>query len=181
MARTGMSSLIKRLRAMCDDIGQDDFSDDELQNILDANRLLVQREPLLPTPRYAGGLATYFDYHSRHGDFEETGETGVFIVEDSTGADVTPDAINYISGHVQFSVDTEGVTYYLTGRSYDLFGAAAGVWRMMAGRMVSKFDFSADGVKFSRGQWFNHCQQMAGNYDRLTRPSVGTMMRGDVA
>lgn len=179
-ARTGMANLIGRVRVMCDDVSTADVSDDTIQNILDKHRLEVHREQLAMSPRYESGTAKYYDFFSNYGDFEEDTTANAFIVEDSTGTDKAPDTVDYVNGHIQYNTDQQGEYRYLTARSYDIYAAAADVWRLLAGQATSKFDFSADDAKFSRGQWFRHCTVMADHYDRLARPGVATMMRGDV-
>jgi hypothetical protein len=169
---------------MTGDLSADTLSDNDLQDILDAHRLEVRREKLESRPMYASGSAEYYDFYSAHHDFEETdGGTAVFVLEDSTGLNrSTADwTANYVGGHVQFSGDQAGTAVYLTGRSYDLHGAAADVWRRVQGNKAALYDFSADGAKMSRSQWFEHCGRMAAHYDRLARPMVATMVRGDVS
>ena len=46
---------------------------------------------------------------------------------------------------------------------------------------ASLYRFSADGASYDRNQWFDHCQKMADYYDRLSKPSVTTLTRADVA
>lgn len=169
---------------MCADISAATMSDNDLQDVLDARRLEIRRENLDIRETYAGGTAEYYDYYSAHKDFEETdGGTAVFVLEDSTGLDqgTATWTANYINGHVQFSSDQAGAAIYLTGRSYDLHGAAADVWRRVAGNKAALYDFAADGVKMNRSQWFEHCDRMAAHYERLAQPMVATMVRSDVA
>lgn len=182
MARSGLADLIARLRDMAN-VGTADWSDDELQAVLDRYRLDVHREELIVQPSYNGGAALYYDYYSRYGNFEATdGGTAIFVVEDSTGAKKgTADwTANYINGHISFSVDQAGAIIYLTGRSYDLNGAAAQVWRQQAGKQAPKYSYGGDGKTFSRSDWFKHCMEMAAYYDRLSRPTVVDVMRTDV-
>jgi hypothetical protein len=182
-ARSGMSTLITRLRAMSA-AGTADYTDESLQTVLDKARLRVQREPLTAEPTYdAGGTVHYYDYYSLYGDYEETdGGTAVFVLEDSTGLEKgTADwTANYANGHIQFSVDQAGTSIYLTGRSYDLNAAAAQVWRLQAGQAAGKYTFAADGASYHRSDWFKHCKEMAAYYDALSRPVMVEMVRSDV-
>ncbi|MFQ5433488.1 MAG: hypothetical protein ACE5FD_01290 [Anaerolineae bacterium] len=183
MARSGMINLISRLRDMCN-VTVDDWTDDELQTILDGRRLDVRREKLEQAPEYTASTANYYDFYSRFGNYEETdGGTAVFILEDSAGADKSTAnwTANYTNGHIRFSADQGGTAIYLTGRSYDLFGAAADVWRQQMGKQAAKYTFAADGVQMSRSHWFAHCDRMAAHYDRLSRPVQVQINRGDVA
>lgn len=189
-ARTTMANLILTMRGMCD-VGTDDvtiggvsyWSDNHIQDVLDSHRLDVWNEPLYIIPSYAGGgSAVYKDYQSEFTNYEETDSgTAIFIVEDAAGNDITtgftPD---YQRGHLTFTSDTSGTVYYLTGRSYDLNGAAADIWRRKASHYASSFSFSTDNHRVDRGALINNAAKMADMYDRMAMPKTSTIYRSDV-
>jgi hypothetical protein len=153
--------------------------------VLDRNRLDVYGEPLVVFPNYIGGAAVeYKAYQSSYGMFEATdGGTAIFVIEDALGEDIgtalyTPD---YQRGRVDFVVDTGGAQYYLTGRSYDINGAAAEVWRQKGGAYASVVDFSTDNHSVHRGAVIKNCMDMAARYDALSRPQTLTVVRTDNA
>ncbi len=189
-ARSGLSELIEVLRGMTAagtadwSIGTANFFDgDHMQAVLDRYRTDVWHEQLYVEQSWAsGGTVQYLNYYSGFKNFEATsGGTAVFIVEDSTGADVgtanyTPD---YLNGRITFGSDTGGSVYYLNGRSYDLNAAAADIWRQKAAWYAGAYDISTDSHSLSRGQLIEHCRMMADYYTSLAAPKSIVMLRSD--
>lgn len=194
-ARTGLNDLILQLRGMVNAgtadyaIGTANYWDgDHLQEVLDRHRQEVYHEQLTLVPKYtAGGSVNYFDYQSSFRNFEQTtGGTAVFVVEDSTGADsgTANWSADYARGLISFTSNQAGTVYYLTGRSYNLNGAAADIWRMKAAAVADQFDFSTDNHSMSRSQRIKNYLNMAAMYEAkagLTGENVITLYRSDVA
>ena len=192
MARTTMAALLLDLRGMTD-AGTADFSvgtanfwaDDQLQIVLDRHRVDIYRDPLQPIPDHAGSaVLSYTTYRSRWANLEATsGGSQIFIVEDPVGTDkgTATYSVDYRRGIVTFGADQKGTVYYMTGRSYDVFGAAADVWRMKAGNAAKRFSFSTDGHNLQRNQILDHCMKMASYYEGQSRPEVVELRRSDLA
>ena len=89
-------------------------------------------------------------------------------------------SVDYLRGEVIFSADTTGSAVYLYGRSYDLYAAAANVWRFKAANAAKKFDFSTDNHSFKRSQYMQHCKEMAQFYESQAEPSVISLYRSDL-
>jgi hypothetical protein len=187
-ARTGMSELIEVLRGMGNAGTADStvgtvtyWSDEQLQRILDANRLNVYQEPIYPAESFQG---TSYEYQSQWDNYEQTtGGTAIFYLEDGTGAKVSSSAysVDYLNGHITFTADTAGALYYLTGRSYDLNAAAAEVWRQKASQSaVSQFDWSTDNMSVKRSQVQANYQNQADYYQGKARPKQVSLWRGDI-
>lgn len=157
------------------------WSDDQLQQTLDDNREEITHFALSNRVEYgSGGSATYKDYFYPFKDLEEsTSGTAAFDVEDSTGASAgTADfAINYDASHIRFNSDTEGATYYLTGRSYNIKRAAAQVWERKAAHYVNAYDFAADGARFDRSQMHAHALKMSEHYRGSSGIKISTLIR----
>lgn len=191
-ARTTLAPLLSTLRGYTD-AGTADYSqtggtavfwdDDQLQAVLDRHRMDVRRIEL--SPHYtvgAGGTAIYQDYYSGYENFEATtGGTAIFVVEDGTGADAGTAlwSADYARGVVTFAANTLGTAYYLTGRSYDLYGAAADVWRTKAGQAAAIYDISTDNHSLSRSQIMEHAMEMCQYYTGLAGPQVTTLLSDD--
>lgn len=186
-----MTNLISTLRGMCD-VGTDDhtigattyWSDNHLQDILDLHRIDVWREPMAIIETYpGGGSVEYKEYQSEYGNWEETtGGTAIFYIEEADGdkigtASYTAD---YQRGHITFSADTEGTVYYLTGRFFDMNGAAADVWQRKAGQVASSFSFSTDNHRVDKGALINNALRMAQVFSSMAIPMVTTVSRGDI-
>ncbi len=191
MARSTMATMIANLRGLAQ-AGTADYavgtvnywSDDQLQDKLDAHRQDIYRAPMQPIQVYKGGAVEYHDYHSGYINLETTsGGTAIFYVEDAAGSAVgtalyTPD---YNRGVVTFTADTGGSAYYLYGRSYDLNAAAADVWRTKAGHYATAVNFSTDNHRIDRGEIIKNCLQMAGYYSQQAGASNVVILRGDNA
>lgn len=170
MSRSGMATLITRLRRMVDDTSSLAWTDDQVQTVLDENRRDIWREALSYVITYdTGGTARYYDYYSRHRNLEETtGGTAILFLQDDDGAYVgtanyTVDAIR---GAFTFTADQAGSTRYMTAREYNLNAAAAVLWRERAASVHSHFDVSSgNGESMSRSQKMKHCLEMADYYE----------------
>jgi len=179
MARTGMTNLISLLRdytiAGTADytVGTTSYwSDNQLQTVLDRNKLTVLREQLLSFESYVGGTLVYKEYRSQYGNYEETsGGTAIFEIEDSVGSTIgtTNWSMDYVNGVLTFAADTAGTPYYLTGYSYDVNRAAADVWRMKAGHHAVSIDWSTDNMSIKKGQLIKNDTMMADYYAGMGR------------
>lgn len=185
-ARTGMTSLIARWRQLVDDKGTVTWSNDEAQVILDQCRREFWNEALVPVSNHALGTATYFVYKAPVGNLEvETSGTTAWHVFASSGttygtADYTLDGV---TGTLTFSTDQRGSARYFNGRSYDLYKAAAMGWEQKASLSASLYDFQADGGRFSRSQWFDHCMALKAQYEAQASGGLtfSFMVRTDLA
>ena len=186
-ARAGMAENILHLRELTN-AGTADYTlgtatywdDDQMQSVLDRNRTDFYREPFQKIQQYDGGTVVYKVYQSEF-RFIESGTN--FELENSVGETVgtalyTLDAER---GKVTFTSDTGGSTYYMTGRSYNMDGAAAEVWRAKAANVSAYYDFSTDNHKMNRSQVRQSFLEMADYYDAQNGIQTVTMFRGDDA
>ena len=182
-ARSGMTDIITEIRRLVNDAGSATWTDDQIQTIADMCRLDLISEELTPVPEtVSGGSTVYLRYTSEYDHLEQASSgTEVWKIFDSVG-DTTGTAdysVDYTNGIVTFNADQEGSARYLRARSYDVYCAAAWLWRERAGMKAENYDFSADGARFNRAQWYQHCMEMADRYAALQRPTVAEIMRTD--
>lgn len=174
MARTGMSTLISTLRDLAV-AGTADYTlgtvsywtDDHLQTVLDRNKLTVNREELQVYENYNSGTLQYKEYRSQFGNYEETtGGTAIFEIEDAVGSTIGTAnwTMDYTLGILTFGSDTAGSSIFLTGYSYDIYSAAADVWRMKSGHHAGAVNFKTDNMSVNRGDLIKNDQQMANYY-----------------
>jgi hypothetical protein len=162
-ARSGMADIISQVRQLSA-TGTADYtvgtatywSDDALQTILDRVRVEIWHEPIPYVEQYtSSGSVTYTEYRIPWTWLEQTsGGTSIFYLQDATyavlgTANYTAD---YQYGRVSFAANQHGSVRYLTGRSYDVYEAAARVWEQKAGHVAMKYDFTADGASFKASQ-----------------------------
>ena len=191
MARSTLSALIDELRGLTDagpadyNVGTAVFWDDnQLQLVLDRHRRDIFREYLQVVPDLVGGGSVqYTQYRSQYDNLEQTdGGTAVLFVEDAAGVNIGTAtwSADYKQGIVTFAADTRGTAYYMTARTFDLFAAAADVWRVKAGAYAKYYDFSTDNHSMSRSQWHNQCLAMAKYYDGQKAIRTIEIVRGDL-
>lgn len=183
MARAGMSNLLTRLRREVDDAGTATWTDDELQDMFDGCRVEFYDEKLIAEPVAVDGDEVYVYYRSAWSDLEEAPSgSDAWRVYDASGSAIgTADySVNYRAGVITFAADQGGSARYLHGRSYDLACAAAEAWSERAAGEAGGYDFTADGGKFTRSQWFKHCREMADYFTSRQRITVATIVRSDV-
>ncbi len=188
MARTTLATLISTLRELVNDPAgtAQVFSDDTLQRYLDAYRCDFYFEPLRAIPtQLAGGTVAYYEYRDGHQWLETTqAGTAVFYIQDSTGATrgtATWADVDYQRGVVTFTTNQAGTALYLTGRSFDVYGAAADVLTDWAQKVSLQFDFSSDQQSFSRSQKQQMLLAAAERYRRQAKPRRANITRPDVA
>lgn len=188
MARSTLATLISTLREWVNDPSgtAQVFSDDALQRHLDANRTDVTFEPLAPIPSYiGGGTSAYYEFRSCYQWFEATNAgTAVFLVQDGLGTTrgtATWAEVDYQLGRVTFATDQAGTALYLTGRAYDMYGAAADALTDWAQKVSLRFDFSSDQQSFSRSQQQTMLLAAAERYRRQAKTRRASLTRPDIA
>jgi hypothetical protein len=167
-----MASLIQRVRDLTS-TGTADYTvgataywtDDQIQAALDRTRADVMDEPLSTVSTVnSGGTVEYTIYQSMWRNLETTtGGTAIHYLRDGTGARVGTALFtaDYDRGRYTFAASTGGSTLYLNARTYDLWGAAADIWRQKAAHVADRFDFTADGASFKASQLVAQYTDMA--------------------
>lgn len=151
-----------------------DFTDDDIEDALDANVTKVIDLPLTWQTEYIGGTTVYKELQTGLRDFE-TAESGIdywCVRRDTTGVDAgtanyTPD---YNTGVIRFTADQGGtIDYTLTARSYDVYSAAADMWMRRQAIYSAAYQFSSDGQSMSRNQLYEQAVKM----EKQTRSRAG--------
>jgi hypothetical protein len=191
-----MYSLIQRVRDLTS-AGDGDYTvgataywtDDQIQAALDRTRAEVIDEVLTTVPTVnSGGTVEYTIYESQWRNLETTtGGTAIHYLRTGNGARVGTALFtaDYERGRYTFAASTGGSSLYLTARTYDLYAAAADIWRQKAAHVADRFDFTADGASFKASQLVAQYTDMAKRAD--AKATFGgesahtvTMFRDDV-
>lgn len=169
-ARAGMLDLIEQVRGMAD-VGPADFtigsstywSDAQIQTALDKHRIDIYQEELEQWPIMGtAGEYEYYEYRASRGNLESG--TAVFSVQQLNGGTAAAYTADYLNGIITFTADTEGTSYMLSARSYDLNAAAADIWRGKAANAAKYFDFQTDNHRVSKSQLYKQFMDMAAHY-----------------
>lgn len=195
--RAGMANLVQHLRALTDAekeevtlIGINYWSDEQLQDMLDRNVTFVEDHPLLWQPdTVAGGSIEYHRGLLGFLDTEGTATgTASWRLTTGTGSVITPNTINHTTGEVRFNANQGGSAYYFTGRTFDVYGAAADVWTWRLAHFQGWYDFRSDDQAMSRSQAFEQAQLMeremrARSGQNVQRGGIrsGAFVRTDIA
>lgn len=182
MSRTTLNEIINEVRSLTM-LGTADFSvgtmnywdANQMQAVLDRYRIDFEREQLLKIQFHAAGSVEYYEYRSEHTMLEQTsGGTAIFIIEAADGTDqgTATWSADYKKGIITFANDTGGSTFYLTGRRYDIYGAAAAICKQTAAYYAKSFDVSTDGHRLQRSQLIKQFLDMAKEFDMKSEPEV---------
>lgn len=159
------------------------FDDDQLQRILDRHRNDVFDHVLTAAPHHSGGTLVFQTYVAALDSWEATdGGTALFVLTSRTGGTVVPSgwSADYQRGIVRFDADQGRVAYSVTGRRYDIYGAAAEVLRVWATQKKAACDFTVDGAaEFVEGQTRNMLA-LAKEYAAKAEPITMALGRSDV-
>ncbi len=189
-ARAGMFNLIQKLRelANADESeftlgGATYWTDSQLQDKLDARRSDLYGEAVYPTGTFVNGESQYLDYYWRCGNVEEA-ESGsaAWLLQDSNGSAIgTGDyTIDYHARKISFPASTDGQTYMLTYRTFNLNQTAADVWEIKAGNVANRMDIATDNHDLKRSQLYAHYTAMAKKFRQAAGGQVKQMIRSDV-
>lgn len=171
-ARSGMAGIIEQVRQLAA-ASEDEYSigylsywdDEQIQTHLDRVRVEFWDEPVQAVPTVnSGGTTEYKEYRLPRAWWEQTtGGTAVFYLRDSTGARIGTAnyTMDFQYGRLTFGADQAGSVRYVTGRSYDVYEAAARVWEAKAAHVAQKFDFSADGASYKASNQYKQYMEMA--------------------
>lgn len=169
--RTGMSTLVSKLRDLTG-VSTSEYSDNDLQDVLDENKYLYSDVRLTVTPFYTAGNVLIYRYiylPKTLGDWFEVPLTNTineyFSLYDYQHGTVLfgtgDDKVVYESNFKRIVLNTvpDHKLFYLTIYSYDLYGAAAYIWNNKLTDRVSYIDIRTDNHTLSFDQEYQHCKE----------------------
>lgn len=178
MARSTMATLITRIRLMVGDPagGSQVFTDDEVQDILDAHRVEVRTAELIPVDSVAaGGAVSRKEFVAPRGAWESGA-----VLQSNSYATVAPTVADLVIGRWTFATD-QTPPMYISGQVYDLWGAAGDVLEAWAAKVAREFDFATDEQTFDRSQKTRGLLRVAAEYRRKARPPATRLVTSRAA
>jgi len=156
VARSSLAWIITELRRMVNDSGSDVWTDDELQKMLDRNRVIIRRELLMED---VDELQFYSRFGNLEGTYAYSTEDGatwdddatIIKLWDSDSADataITPDGWNLVDGLFTFTSE-QNDSCYLDGISYNLHGAIAEAMEQLAMDRDRASQWARGGVSYT--------------------------------
>jgi hypothetical protein len=176
-ARSSMSDIILQLRLMVNDTNSLEFTDDQLQDVLDQRAFISSYEGLNTLETILpGGTVEYKEFQADRQWFETD-----TILTDSAFNTITPTTADYKLAYFTFAT-SQVIPLLIYGWYYDLNAAAADVWDLKAAKYASEFDFSVDGGSYSKSQRVTNARNTAKEYrsKSFTASSMTIIERTDV-
>lgn len=175
-ARASMAALITRVRDLINDpSGSSTWSDNQIQDVLDAGRVDYRYLRLAATPDWSTGAIRFLDYYAPIGDWE----TDYTFAQYFTTV-VTPSSTEPIVGHITFATSTFPPVYIAFGKSYDIYRAAADLLERWAAQWLMAYMAIANGQRLERQQVTANMQTLAKQYRQQQRARSVCMTRGDM-
>ena len=181
-ARVGCANLITRMRGLTNS-GTADYTvnaasywtDAQVQDVLDRNRVELYRDPLQMIQQYDGGSVVYLKYQSAFQNLE----TGTNLELQTAAGSTLGTALYTVDqqrGMITFAANTSGSTYYITGFAYDMNSVAAAMWREKMAHYTTAVDFStARNVSIDRSQLMANCLVMAKSFESKSSRGMRTI------
>jgi hypothetical protein len=181
MARTGMITMIRRLRALTNATANDAiingvayFTDDHLQAALDRTVRLYNGVPLVPLPLATGEVYEYLIPVGR--DFEEQAtDSGWALRVGNSIINPTDYSANYEARRVRFTLNQRGANFSLDARGYNMYLAAAEVCDQKAAFCAIKTDWRTEKQGTLASQEYEHWLTMARRYRALAGVQVSRL------
>lgn len=178
MARSTLAPIISVVRGLIDDTAgpTQEFSDAEIQAVLDARRSEARYVKLLEKPTIQpGGVVRFLTFDAPIGMWED-GET----IVDASFQVLTPITTDRVNGRWTFTTQPKYPTM-IVGFTHDVWGAAADLLREWATREKASFDVETDGTILSRSQKARMMQERATEYLAKARTRTADLVRTDEA
>lgn len=178
--RDKMAFLIDKTRGLIGDPAgtTQQFTNPQIQDALDVYRVYVRYALLLCDPtRSPGGALNYDNFYARVGDWEDDAQ-----LFGPSYQPLTPATADTLTGHWVFNLPNPGqlLPVFVSGQTYDVYGAAADLLLRWAASLARAYNFSANGVVFQRNQQTQELRAMALEYRRMQRPRVIQLKRDDL-
>lgn len=174
--RSSMLNLIPRVRTLINDPSgsSEAFSDQDIQDVLDASRQSLRYLVLAPAPSYSGATILYLDYYADLTDWEDDVAFWQWRINS-----VSPSVSENIAGHWTFA-QTTLPPVYLVGKTYDIYRAAADLLERLSARWVLSYNMTVDGQNLQRSQAAVALQTLAKTYRMQQRAITISTTRNDL-
>ena len=176
--RATMSALIAQVRILINDAAgaSQVFDDQTIQDTLDFSRQNVTYMRLRPSPTFTSGTISYLDYYAELGNWE-----GDLVLKQYLSTTVTPASSELIVGHWTFATSTLPPVYIASGKTYDVYRAAADLLERWSAKWVLSYGMTVDGQSLQRNQVTTALQQLARTYRAQQRAHAIKAIRSDIA
>lgn len=173
--RSTMAALIARVRLLINDTGTtQQFSDQNIQDVMDESRRDLNNIALKPNPTYITSSIQYLDYYAEVGGWEDN-----YTLKQYLTIPVTASLNEPIPGHWQFAQNTLPPVY-ISGSNFDVYRSAADLLERLAARWSLSYNISVDGQSLQRAQVAPNLLALAKTYRMKQRPRAIDVRRADL-
>jgi len=174
--RPSMSSLIVRVQTLIADPTATAFTVQMVQDALDLHRTEQRYIPLRAQPTYSGGGSVFFlDYYSNIQNWEDD-----IVLQDVSYTLLTPTLSENIVGHWAFATQPGALAVRATGKTYDIYAAAADLLESWAAQVKLDFSVTTGTSAYQRQQKFTMLVDLAQKYRAQAMP-LASLMSSDYA
>jgi hypothetical protein len=182
--RDSMADIITTVRELIgDESGEDElFTNQQIQDALDRRRADVVRQVLAPVTTVAeGGDVHYLTYIASTGHWETdvVVQDGNFKTLTDATTPVAIDTAEYLTGRWTLDV-SQTPPIFLTGKTYDVYAAAADMLDRWMGLTKEDYDFLSAGRTFKRSQSFGQLKNLRDTYRAQGWLRTSLMVRTDM-
>ena len=172
-----MAALIGQIRELISDNATlETFTDQQIQDALDAHQTRVRYLRLCDTlTLIPGGGVVYLEYIA---EGYEYWEADVEIIN-NTYTPITPAEADFLRGWFRFDA-TPARPLLISGKVYDMYGAAADLLEKWASKFKLEFDWKEEGVEMKPSQRRQAIMGLAGEYRAKQKPRNIQMIRDDI-
>jgi hypothetical protein len=200
MPRASMSQLIAlvRLKTGFASGGTPAFTDDNVQDVLDAHRADIRYELMTPAPDIqpgqSGSAVANFVWAVYLSEFQYWESSlviqGLDVVTNKPWVVLTPVSAENIPGKFAFAVELPSIAtppaqfppVYATGKVYDIFRASGELLLMGIAQLAfNLFDITSDGRTMRLQQIVTTWQKLADMYFAQAWPTTTKLYRSDIA
>lgn len=177
--RTSMNNLVRRVRMLIGDHGENSpqvFTEQQIQDAMDLRRRRYRYAALEPVESIApGGALTFLEYEACIGDWEEDAQ----IVDRSFNV-LTPATKDYLTGRWTFA-SNQLPPVLINGFRYDVYGAAADLLERWPILLTDSVDRTEGDVSWKNSQARQQKLILAEQYRQKQWPMTVQQVRSDIA
>lgn len=158
--RSSMSYIISFVRELIQDPDAVQFTDQQIQDRLDLNRMDLYNDTLSPQDTVTSiGTIEYHDWFSRY-SFWETD----YLIQKLNGPTATPDVAEPLIGKFHYTAN-QLQPLIITGKAYNVYGVASTVLYMWVATLRSQItSWTADGTTVQRTGQIKTMNDLAAKY-----------------
>lgn len=171
--RPTMEYIITFVRDLILDPDGLQYTDQQVQDCLDMNRLDIYNEYLEPAKKLAlDGTEEHTDFYSKRNFWEEGA-----VLQLYTGAVLTPATMEYQIGRWTFSTHQTLLPISVTGRVYNVYGVASKLLIQWENTIRGQFNFTADGLTIQRISELKDIHSLALTYQSMAWSAMSSQIK----